>query len=276
MGILLSKSLKPKEGPRGFPGPIGPIGPIGPKGSLGPQGPQGPPGSSGEKGSPGEPGPVGPEGPVGPKGDPGKDIDTSRTLWCADGGLCETPNKFIGIKDDDLWLGNNQENSWVLRAPSKETDNMLIAPGSNGGNWDWSKQTEFKKSGDVQINGNLKVNSIDIGKFKLKNSGEELCIHHSNSDADNTRVACFASPKTGWNHSTVIYPKSDGDNNNWVGIRKTDGGLNRSGDKARVFVDGVSVAELDKGRDRLKVYTGDTGDEYFYINTEGQSGFFSS
>lgn len=50
------------------------------------------PGIDGIDGKPGHQGVKGDVGPIGPAGPKGQDYDKTKTLWCADGSLCKTPN----------------------------------------------------------------------------------------------------------------------------------------------------------------------------------------
>jgi len=147
-----------KDGIDGLPGPIGPQGVQGQQGVQGPQGPLGPVGPQGTQGPQGVKGDTGPQGPAGP---PGKNFDKTKTLWCADGLLCSTPNGYFTTKHDGVWIGGNQPNSWIFHAPGDNRNGLFIAPGTNGSNWDWGSQISLDKKGnlitsrDVTVSGNL-------------------------------------------------------------------------------------------------------------------------
>lgn len=155
-----------KDGIDGKPGPIGPQGVQGPQGIQGQQGPIGPIGPQGPQGPQGVKGDVGPTGPAGPAG---KDFDKTRTLWCADGQLCQTPNNYFGSGNGFIWLGGNQPNSWVLHTPNDNRSSLFIAPGTNGSNWDWGKQVTLDKRGNMSISGDTTIH----GNLKLK--GKPIC-----------------------------------------------------------------------------------------------------
>lgn len=51
---------------------------------------------------------------------------------------------------NDLILGNNSNNSYIIQ--SSNPSGMYIAPGSNGGNWDWGHGMSFTKDGKLTVN----------------------------------------------------------------------------------------------------------------------------
>lgn len=150
------------HGKDGEPGPIGPQGVNGPQGVPGPQGLAGPAGPQGPQGPQGVRGDTGQRGPAGPKGE---NFDKTKTLWCADGTLCQTPNSYFGTNHTGMWIGGNQTNSWIFHAPNDNRSTLFIAPGARGSKWDWDKQVSIDNSGSVGVAGNLKIQgNLKIGK----------------------------------------------------------------------------------------------------------------
>jgi hypothetical protein len=76
-----------------------------PKNKISSRGEQGPKGEQGPRGE------QGPKGDKGPKGDPGV-IDTSKTLWCADGFLCKSPDNARSIE-------------WGVHTLNMDTDKVI-------------------------------------------------------------------------------------------------------------------------------------------------------
>lgn len=72
----------------------------------------------------------------------------------ADGDLI-TKNSLIG----------GGSNSWIFQTPDDGRTSLYVAPGSNGGNWNWGTQTEFRNTGEVVHNGNLTVNNSEISIY---------------------------------------------------------------------------------------------------------------
>ena len=46
-------------------------------------------------------------------------------------------------------------NSWILHTPDDGRKQLYVAPGTDGANWDWSKQTQFMPDGNVNVSGNI-------------------------------------------------------------------------------------------------------------------------
>jgi hypothetical protein len=154
-----------KDGIDGEPGPLGPQGVQGPQGVPGPQGLAGPAGPQGPQGSQGVRGDTGPRGPPGPKGE---NFDKTKTMWCADGTLCQTPNSYFGTHNTGMWVGGNQTNSWIFHAPNDNRNTLFIAPGSQGSKWDWSKQLSIDNLGNVGLTGDLTVQGrLKLGKGQV-------------------------------------------------------------------------------------------------------------
>lgn len=153
-------------GPQGKTGEKGPQGVQGEQGVIGPQGPLGPAGPPGQQGQQGVKGDTGNTGPPGPKGE---DYDKTKVLWCADGQLCETPNSYFGTNNNAMWVGGNQQNSWVFHAPNDNRNTLFLAPGTNGTNWDWGRQMTIDKLGNVVTTGDLSIGGgLKLNKSKVK------------------------------------------------------------------------------------------------------------
>jgi hypothetical protein len=65
-------------------------------------------------------------------------------------GVKITGNAFVG--DNVVMSGNN---SWILHTPDDGRKQLYVAPGTDGANWDWSKQTQFMPDGNVNVSGNI-------------------------------------------------------------------------------------------------------------------------
>ncbi|HEY9701915.1 MAG TPA: hypothetical protein V6C58_05695 [Allocoleopsis sp.] len=87
-------------------------------------------------------------------------------------------------------------------------------------------------------------NALHLGQFVVKNHGDELCLHHSNSDSPNTRIACYTAPTSGWEHRVVFYPQGDGSETNYLGIRKVDGQLDKKGDTFGIWQNGNKMSSI--------------------------------
>jgi hypothetical protein len=149
------------QGPIGKTGNIGPIGQPGlpgqdgKDGRPGPEGPLGPAGPPGQQGQQGVPGLTGPAGPIGPNG---KDFDKTKTVWCADGSKCDSPSGYFGINESSMFIGGDSQNSWVFQTPNDNRNSLFIAPGSQGTNWDYTKQISIDNLGNVVFPGTIKLN----------------------------------------------------------------------------------------------------------------------
>lgn len=204
------------KGDKGIQGLIGPIGPIGPKGDQGVQGIQGlfgPIGPKGDKGDQGLIGPIGPKGdtgiqgiqgligpigPIGPKGPPGpsgsivnpeslRQSLQPRSLWCADGQMCQTPQNSPGtFIAGDAAIQNNKGLYFSTITNGQITDksngislkngNPFIY-GSTAGNIGVFSQINSNvpstiswNQNEADINGNLNVNGVDITLGKTANN----------------------------------------------------------------------------------------------------------
>lgn len=104
-------------------------GEMGPQGKQGLPGPQGPPGIQGPPGLQGEPGKQGEQGPPGADGV----VDMSKTLWCADGSICEAPKDSRTLKwgmhilkmDDDKVI-RHYDNDMSSSGIGLATDNVWV------------------------------------------------------------------------------------------------------------------------------------------------------
>lgn len=182
------------QGTPGIDGTDGKPGPIGPQGVQGQQGIQGPQGPIGPVGPPGAQGPQGVKGDAGPPGPPGRsgqNFDKTKTLWCADGTVCKTPNSYFGSNDTGIWIGGNQPNSWILHTPNDNRNTLFIAPGTNGTNWEWSKQVALDKKGNILLPGDATVS----GNLKLKGKATCRDVNTKWNDEGDGSVAYFNKHK---------------------------------------------------------------------------------
>jgi hypothetical protein len=80
--------------------------------------------------------------------------DKTALVWNASGDVTVARNAFVG---DNLILSG--DNSWILHTPDDGRKTFYIAPGKDGANWDWSKQTKFEQDGTVQFSNNVGIPS---------------------------------------------------------------------------------------------------------------------
>ena len=68
-------------------------------------------------------------------------------------------------------------NSWILHTPDDGRKQLYVAPGTDGANWDWSKQTQFMPDGNVNVSGNITAAGRNIlGEIdELKN--KHICVN---------------------------------------------------------------------------------------------------
>ena len=71
-------------------------------------------------------------------------------------------NGYFKADNNSMQVGTNQQNSWILHAPNDSRNTLFIAPGKNGKNWDWNKQTTINKNGDVNVGGKFCVQGVCI------------------------------------------------------------------------------------------------------------------
>lgn len=181
------------QGPQGPIGKVGNIGPIGPPGQPGqdgkdgrpgPEGPLGPAGPPGQQGQQGVPGLTGPEGP---KGSSGKDFDKTKTVWCADGSKCDSPSGYFGLDESSMFIGGNSQNSWVFQTPNDNRNSLFIAPGSQGTNWDYTKQISIDKLGNVVFPGTIKLNSKPVCRdvqTAISDEGDGSIVYFANHNLE--------------------------------------------------------------------------------------------
>ena len=100
---------------------------------------------------------------VAPKKADGSDWDWSKqTMYHADGNV-QFSNNITAAADVSVGknavVGDNVimsgKNSWILHTPDDGRKQLYVAPGTDGGNWDWSKQTQFMADGNVKISGGI-------------------------------------------------------------------------------------------------------------------------
>ncbi|MEY3401673.1 MAG: hypothetical protein RLZZ86_1288 [Cyanobacteriota bacterium] len=72
----------------------------------------------------------------------------------------------LGV-DGNAFIGDNVimsgDNSWILHTPNDGRKQLYVAPGKDGGNWDWGKVTQFMPNGNIIASGN-----IDAAGFTIK------------------------------------------------------------------------------------------------------------
>ena len=193
----------------------------GPAGPAGPAGIQGPIGSIGAAGIQGPAGPVGPKGDTGPQGVPGNLGDPvalkealftlGRTMWCADGDVCQIPAGKKGFTNGTIVIDTNT----IKNDKAGEAGRMHISGGEKlyllnkdgviigkewGGNGNLSVQGNINVNGEIfapngvnlvfggskisDRNGNLHLDTDDwvefpsgkikLGKWEIDASDEHL------------------------------------------------------------------------------------------------------
>ena len=100
--------------------------------------------------------------------------------WNRDGDVTVARNAFVG--DNVIMSGKN---SWILHTPDDGRKQLYVAPGADGGNWDWSKQTQFMADGNVNVSGNITAAGRNIlGEIdELKNKSAVTGAVASDFDA---------------------------------------------------------------------------------------------
>jgi hypothetical protein len=125
---------------------------------IGPEGPQGPQGITG---------PQGPEGPQGPQGPEGV-VDTSKTLWCVDGVLCNAPPEARTIQ-------------WGVHALNMDSDKVIRH--YNIGTTDHSEMgfaTNNVYATKTVVVGDGKPACITVGNHSICSDGRLLSIRGNN------------------------------------------------------------------------------------------------
>ena len=67
-----------------------------------------------------------------------------------DGNVAAYINRDGWIGGDNLVLGNNGNNKWILHAPNDNRKTLFIAPQING-RWAWEKQININNNGDLNV-----------------------------------------------------------------------------------------------------------------------------
>jgi hypothetical protein len=130
----------------------------------------------------------------GDKGEPGtisnlealKDnlFEQGRTMWCADGDVCQIPPKnnvrlagAAGAMNVDLGGANGGPNRWILHVPNREGRVLHIASWNKQNNdWDWGSQVNIQPH-QLQI-GNWRINTGD-GHFRVFNGDKQKFVLHA-------------------------------------------------------------------------------------------------
>lgn len=137
------------------------------------------------------------KGPKGDLGDPTV-LESSlkpKTMWCADGtcivptggnvyinsnlGIGTTaPESKLHVVDNNIILGQNDNNKWYFHTPQDKRGNILyIAPRTNDNKPDWSKQFVIDQ-GNVTINGNANISGKLITQTISSPPGNYLNINN--------------------------------------------------------------------------------------------------
>jgi hypothetical protein len=208
--------IKELKGPEGAVGPIGPVGPVGPRGEKGldgtvswagfsePQrnelakvlvtnyksdlkgetGPQGPAGIQGSTGPEGKTGPQGPPGTLGSEASMKQTLFTEkRTLWCADGELCQIPVGKKGINSPSVNIGNDPNALWTGLNIKNENGQWTHF------NHHTSKQNHIRgvtnMDGDVTFNAGVNaLNGMKIGSAVIRQDDGWVRVLKSNNITD--------------------------------------------------------------------------------------------
>ncbi|MDO8600020.1 MAG: hypothetical protein Q7R73_00155 [bacterium] len=92
-----------------------------------------------------------------------------------DAGNATTQN----ITASDIISGG--ANSWLWHTPDDGRTASYLAPGTNGGNWNWGANFEFKNNGDLNAND---VWLRKVNRWASQTSGQELATHFVNGRVD--------------------------------------------------------------------------------------------
>ena len=98
---------------------------------------------------------------------------------------------FVGnafISNDVIMSGDN---SWILHTPNDGRKQLYVAPGKDGGNWDWSKQTQFMPDGNIIASG-----TVDAAGFTVR--GQPLATGGGAVDFDAFSNGNNAKFSAGW------------------------------------------------------------------------------
>jgi hypothetical protein len=121
----------------------------------------------------------------------------------------------INVGDNVVMTGNN---SWILHTPNDGRKQMYIAPGTDGGNWDWGKQTQFMADGTVVFSNPI-VSKNDGFRHIIQNrAGDDKLRHSLEADQNVLQVATFDDAGN-WNgkhplkiHRTIPHVDNYNDN----------------------------------------------------------------
>jgi len=202
-------------------------------------------------GPPGKDGIQGIQGPPGPPGKTGKDYDPSKSLWCADGDLCEIPSGKAGIKwghggseiidrgdltmstDDRLNLYVGGKPILWLNEMGANIEPITLKVGGVDVIESINKNKDIIKSNNETVTQKINTNTSNIDRL---NTGNAINNGFVNSDKDglwvgNNHTNSWKLQATGDNQSLNIVPGSNGDNwnpTNKVEIKK-DGYVSTKG-----------------------------------------------
>jgi hypothetical protein len=110
--------------------------------------------------------------------------DKTALTWNADGDVTVARNAFVG--DNVIMSGKN---SWILHTPDDGRKQLYIAPGTDGGNWDWGKQTQFMADGSVVIpSTGLKVSDANDWMRIVGSDKNGVALYNGLSVRDNGGV----------------------------------------------------------------------------------------
>lgn len=147
MGNRLStqQELVGKDGLQGIPGEKGEQGVPGLNGEKGEQGVQGIPGEKGEQGIQGVPGVV----------------DTTKTLWCADGEICKAPDNAKSIQ-------------WGIHNLSMDSDGVIRHLNLSGTHKGTGIATEAVYATNKVVIGEGRASCLNIGSHSICSDGSAL------------------------------------------------------------------------------------------------------
>lgn len=81
--------------------------------------------------------------------------------WGGSGNLTVQGDASVGgqayVGDNVIMTGDN---SWILHTPNDGRKQMYVAPGTNGANWDWGRQTQFMADGTIVSSGGIDKQTI--------------------------------------------------------------------------------------------------------------------
>lgn len=92
----------------------------------------------------------------------------------------------------------NGANSWIVTTPDDGRTTMFFAPGTNGGNWNWQKNTQFRNDGSVHFTGDPVM------------GGSNSWILHTPDDGRTTLWLAPGSYNDNWSWGNATKFNSDG------------------------------------------------------------------